>query len=650
MPWETIEEAKVHNKNLSDKQAKVWLQVANSILAKCLEDGGEQKTCETKAIIQANGVAKKATTQDEVETIEFDESGNVIVSFIQKETYSADMEVFATGKWNGDDYSEKDLDQMVEAFGDLKDKWRPFLKLGHGDNKHNFDQPALGYADSLKRVGQKLVATFVNIPKVVKEAIDKGLYKKRSAEVYWDYQTEGKKYPRVLKACALLGASVPAITVLADIPKFFEADGGEIEARIYDMPLDAKSYGDCSWSENRTTITARIRYGDELKPESMATEQLQDGIILTCGQLREDLVPKDDEANKLYPVQWQFDRTKWTLSQAQDWLGFDPSRRYEELKNYKGAVIKTEDGIEYPKEAFLFVPDLEKPSTWKLRVWENLEDKVTKAQLGRAAAAFSSGGFRGNKVELPEGETERVKKKLRELYTSIGVAKEDMPSHLFNYKDTNRRFNTMDYEALLKEKEDKIQILQEKLVKYQADKDSEKIVELTEAIEAQQEEITQLKKFEQENKDLRAKVADAEKELTESAAREKRRDVEIFLHQYGAKGEKKILPRDEKLVEAILINCPEEKSFAAEGEKEAMTLAGMVKEYITRQTAKVDTTEHSSQDKDKEEKQFVSVAQEVDTKTKEYMVANKINVYSEALRAVLNADPDLKLRYTGAKA
>ena len=66
------------------------------------------------------------------------------------------------------------------------------------------------------------------------------------------------------------------------------------------------------------------------------------------------------------------------------------------------AETKTENGVAFPARAFAFVPDAEKPSTWKLRVWEDLEKKVTVRQLGRAAAAFSPGGFRGQRVQIPE--------------------------------------------------------------------------------------------------------------------------------------------------------------------------------------------------------------------------------------------------------
>lgn len=91
--------------------------------------------------------------------------------------------------------------------------------------------------------------------------------------------------------------------------------------------------------------------------------------------------------------------------------------------------FKTDNGQKFSESAYLYVPDATKPSTWKLRVEES-PGKVTVHQLGAAAAALSSGGFRGNKVSIPASEISAIKSKLIALYKKEGVAKEQMPSHL----------------------------------------------------------------------------------------------------------------------------------------------------------------------------------------------------------------------------
>ncbi len=109
------------------------------------------------------------------------------------------------------------------------------------------------------------------------------------------------------------------------------------------------------------------------------------------------------------------------------------------------ASFKTEDGVQFPAAAYAYVPDPEKPSEWKLRLWEDLEKKVTRAQLGRAAAALSPGGFRGQKVEIPREDLSAVKRKIRAEYRKLDVADEDIPRWV---KEAEARALLMDYISL----------------------------------------------------------------------------------------------------------------------------------------------------------------------------------------------------------
>jgi regulator of replication initiation timing len=93
-------------------------------------------------------------------------------------------------------------------------------------------------------------------------------------------------------------------------------------------------------------------------------------------------------------------------------------------------AMKTEDGKQYPPSAYLYVPDPDKPSTWKLRIWDDPEKKITVAQLGRAAAALGP-GFRGNRVELEPDERRAAARKLIRLYREQGVEDEEIPEYLW---------------------------------------------------------------------------------------------------------------------------------------------------------------------------------------------------------------------------
>ncbi len=88
--------------------------------------------------------------------------------------------------------------------------------------------------------------------------------------------------------------------------------------------------------------------------------------------------------------------------------------------------MKTEDGVAYPATDFACVPDPEKPSTWKLRLAEGKPGNITRAQLGRAAAAMGP-GFRGQKVELTDEERAAAKRRILAEYRKLDVPDEEIP-------------------------------------------------------------------------------------------------------------------------------------------------------------------------------------------------------------------------------
>lgn len=99
----------------------------------------------------------------------------------------------------------------------------------------------------------------------------------------------------------------------------------------------------------------------------------------------------------------------------------------------KQAVLKTDDGVEYPASCYAYVPDKEQVSTWKLRMCAVGTNEITREQLGAASAAFSPGGFRGQKVQIPEDDVSAVKKKLRDEYKKLGVENDDIPESIKAY-------------------------------------------------------------------------------------------------------------------------------------------------------------------------------------------------------------------------
>ena len=144
-------------------------------------------------------------------------------------------------------------------------------------------------------------------------------------------------------------------------------------------------------------------------------------------------------------------RLKQILKLVQELLDREPEEAEAEeamrqanefLAELGEAEIKTEDGQQYPSAAFAYVPDPDKPSTWKLRLWETPQKKVTRPQLGRAAAALSPGGYRGQKVQIPPDDLASVKRNIRGEYKKLGVDDEDIPRWV---KEVEMRIPMADY-------------------------------------------------------------------------------------------------------------------------------------------------------------------------------------------------------------
>ena len=163
-------------------------------------------------------------------------------NWIKNNTELKDVEIFSTGIHKGVKFTEADLDAMVNNFAVLKQYIKPALKLAHLNSMHKKDgQPALGWAREIKRVGNKLLATFTDVPNLVKEAINKKLYKRVSSEIYPGLNIGGKKYKRVLAGVGILGADIPEVKNLKDLEMFF-ADNNQISVdhaiEIYTMDVD----------------------------------------------------------------------------------------------------------------------------------------------------------------------------------------------------------------------------------------------------------------------------------------------------------------------------------------------------------------------------------------------------------------------------
>lgn len=94
----------------------------------------------------------------------------------------------------------------------------------------------------------------------------------------------------------------------------------------------------------------------------------------------------------------------------------------------EAAVYKTEDGKQFPASDYAYVPDPEKPGTWKLRLTSEPGSDPDPRTVGMAIAALGK-GFRGNKAEIPAADLPKVKARIRAAWRKANPDQdeEDMP-------------------------------------------------------------------------------------------------------------------------------------------------------------------------------------------------------------------------------
>lgn len=216
------------------------------------------------------------------------------------------LEIFAAGTHNAKSgkvtVTIGDLDQIVEAFEALNGTniVKPHLKLGHTDAQAWFGQqdgiPALGWISNVWREGKKLLANVSQVPDALLDLIRSERFHNVSSEVFWDapIEHEGKRFPRVLSAVAILGVEMPAVKDLA----------GLASALFQTAPIHAfsASDGESVTIETETRKKENVMPGDT-KPMGFTQEQVdaltesavEKAVKTTKAEFAEAIASKDKE-------------------------------------------------------------------------------------------------------------------------------------------------------------------------------------------------------------------------------------------------------------------------------------------------------------------------------------------------------------------
>jgi len=136
------------------------------------------------------------------------------------------VEILRTGTWNGRDYTTADLDDIASAHEALKASGFlvPRVTIDHSERatrSQGDGGPALGFVDTIERIGDRLIASLIKVPAMLASAIQRENYQPRSVEIWWDVELGGTEFPAVLSVLSFLGADLPAVDGLAAIEQLY---------------------------------------------------------------------------------------------------------------------------------------------------------------------------------------------------------------------------------------------------------------------------------------------------------------------------------------------------------------------------------------------------------------------------------------------
>jgi hypothetical protein len=150
----------------------------------------------------------------------------------------------------------------------------------------------------------------------------------------------------------------------------------ELEKSAYDYVLHCRDGGEM-----------HVRKGVATMVESMVfTKEKQDALGVPPGTM---------------PVGWWLgfkvnDSDVWAEVKKGGYIGFSvhgKGRREKvdlDLDSFSHEMpVRKTAGESWPASAFAHVPSLEKPNTWRLRIWESVEKKLTPRAVNRAVMLYS---------------------------------------------------------------------------------------------------------------------------------------------------------------------------------------------------------------------------------------------------------------------
>jgi len=248
-------------------------------------------------VLLKNRSEENAAEIDELEVVmaemdEFQEPPKTVVI--------KDEKIFRVGRWNGSEFSEKDLQIMIDSFEALKNSFLPAIKTGH----YQGDEESMGYITALRTDGEYLFADIELDEGYYNEKIKTNRLRYKSIELWRDWDYNKKNYKIVLTALAFLGTSPPAVEGLGEIQKLSkEIEGREIV--VFDMEREDKmeitleQFNELKekfekQNEEFTALQEKLAKADQTIADLMSESRRKENEFFVEGLVKEGkLLPKD---------------------------------------------------------------------------------------------------------------------------------------------------------------------------------------------------------------------------------------------------------------------------------------------------------------------------------------------------------------------
>jgi hypothetical protein len=213
-------------------------------------------------------------------------------------------DIFSAGIWKGEEYTEEDLDEMINNFKRFSN-FRVPLKIDFFKNtktvRHG-GQPAVGWIKDLKRVGAKLYAHIVDIPKSIKELIENRAYRNVSSEIIHNFSNGGDFFGKILSGVALLGVEHPGVENLDEFAKIYQSEfdfsNSDVRSYVVDENLEFQSKQEVKKMSEQVIAVNDVEVKN-LKAEKEQLESQLKQFQSKFDELETSKVKGDEELNKI---------------------------------------------------------------------------------------------------------------------------------------------------------------------------------------------------------------------------------------------------------------------------------------------------------------------------------------------------------------